>query len=94
MKVLCVYDKYLWKHYPNQLIKRYVLEIEFHSMLNFCNLYAFGEYFGYKRTNLKFFRVDSIGIHCSKMHINLLKLVIATKGQVILVSETKYSKLT
>jgi hypothetical protein len=46
-------DPYLWKHCPDQMIRRCVPESEFHSILTFCHSYACGGHFGPKRTALK-----------------------------------------
>ncbi|XP_068317061.1 uncharacterized protein [Pyrus communis] len=46
-------DPYLWKYFPNQLIRRCVPESEFKSILTFCHSYACGGHFGAKRTTLK-----------------------------------------
>jgi hypothetical protein len=46
-------EPYLWKHCPDQLIRRCVPENEFHSILTFCHSYACGGHFGAKRTALK-----------------------------------------
>ncbi|CAN6692013.1 unnamed protein product [Malus baccata var. baccata] len=46
-------DPYLWKYCPDQIIRRYVHDSEFHSILSFCHTYACGGHFGTQRTTLK-----------------------------------------
>ena len=41
-------DPYLWKHCSNQIIRRCVVESEFHSTLIFCYSYTCGGHFGPK----------------------------------------------
>ena len=43
-------DPYLWKHCVDQIIRRCIVESEFHSILTFCHSYACGGHFGPKRT--------------------------------------------
>ena len=46
-------DPYLWKHCSDQIIRRCIVESEFHSILTFCHSYACGGHFGSKRTTIK-----------------------------------------
>ncbi|KAM2352076.1 hypothetical protein ACFXTH_006799 [Malus domestica] len=46
-------DPYLWKYCPDQIIRRYVHNSEFNSILAFCHNYACGGLFGTQRTTLK-----------------------------------------
>ena len=46
-------EPYLWKHCPDQVIRRCVPETEFNSILTFCHSYACGGHFGAKKTALK-----------------------------------------
>ncbi|CAN6707349.1 unnamed protein product [Malus baccata var. baccata] len=43
-------DPYLWKICSDQIVRRCVIESEFHSILNFCHSYACGGHFGTQRT--------------------------------------------
>ncbi|XP_070675706.1 uncharacterized protein [Malus domestica] len=43
-------DPYLWKICPDQIVRRCVIESEFHSILSFCHSYACGGHFGTQRT--------------------------------------------
>lgn len=43
-------DPYLWKYYPDQVMRRCVLNSEFFSILTFCHSYACRGHFGEKRT--------------------------------------------
>ena len=42
-----------WKHCSDQIIRRCVVETEFHSILTFCHSYACLGHFGPKRTAMK-----------------------------------------
>ncbi|CAN6718922.1 unnamed protein product [Malus baccata var. baccata] len=42
-------DPYLWKICPDQIVRRCVIESEFHSILSFCHSYACGGHFGTQR---------------------------------------------
>ncbi|KAM1667753.1 hypothetical protein ACFX1S_046951 [Malus domestica] len=46
-------DPYLWKYCSDQVIRRYVHESDFHSILSFCHTYACGGHFGTQRTAFK-----------------------------------------
>ncbi|CAN6562568.1 unnamed protein product [Malus baccata var. baccata] len=46
-------DPYLWKICPDQIVRRCVIESEFHSILSFCHSYACGGHFGTQRTTHK-----------------------------------------
>ncbi|CAN6691821.1 unnamed protein product [Malus baccata var. baccata] len=46
-------DPYLWKYCSDQVIRRYVHDMEFNSILTFCHTYACGGHFGTQRTALK-----------------------------------------
>ena len=46
-------DPYLWKHCSDQIIRRCVVEFEFHYILTFGHSYACGGHFGPKRTAKK-----------------------------------------
>ncbi|XP_024178805.1 uncharacterized protein LOC112184801 [Rosa chinensis] len=46
-------EPYLFKHCPDQLIRRCVPENEFQSILRFCHSYACGGHFGAKKTAAK-----------------------------------------
>ncbi|KAK9911904.1 hypothetical protein M0R45_035784 [Rubus argutus] len=48
-------DPYLWKHCPDQVIRRCVPNSEIHSILTFCHSSACGGHFGTKRTVHKVF---------------------------------------
>ncbi|KAJ9535161.1 hypothetical protein OSB04_un001760 [Centaurea solstitialis] len=43
-------EPYLWKHCPDQVIRRCVPQWEFQSVLQFCHSEACGGHFGHKRT--------------------------------------------
>ena len=50
----CVWDDpYLWKYCPDLIIRGYVHNSEFNSILAFCHSYACGGHFGTQRTTLK-----------------------------------------
>ena len=46
-------DPYLFKHCPDQVVRRCVPESEIHSILTFCHSYACGGHFGGRRTAAK-----------------------------------------
>ncbi|KAM2886687.1 hypothetical protein COP2_013742 [Malus domestica] len=46
-------DPYLWKFFPDQIVRRCVHDSEFRSILSFCHTYACGGHFGTQRTALK-----------------------------------------
>ncbi|KAM0976583.1 hypothetical protein ACFX2C_019485 [Malus domestica] len=46
-------DPYLWKFYPDQIVRQCVHDSEFRSILSFCHTYACGGHFGTQRTALK-----------------------------------------
>ncbi|CAN6583472.1 unnamed protein product [Malus baccata var. baccata] len=46
-------DPYLWKHCPDQILRRCVHDSEFHSILTFCHTYACEGHFGTQRTTHK-----------------------------------------
>ncbi|KAI3748436.1 hypothetical protein L6452_11499 [Arctium lappa] len=46
-------EPYLWKHCPDQVIRRCVPQDEFQSVLRFCHSQACGSHFGHKRTYRK-----------------------------------------
>ncbi|CAN6697951.1 unnamed protein product [Malus baccata var. baccata] len=46
-------DPYLWKYFPDQVIRRCVHDSEFNAILTFCHTYACGGHFGTQRTALK-----------------------------------------
>ena len=71
-------DPYLLKHCSDQIIKRCIVESEFHSILTFCHSYACGGHFGPKRTAMKV--LDS-GFY-SKIHTSFANHVIGAKEQV------------
>jgi hypothetical protein len=43
-------DPYLWKHCPDQVIRRCVPQVEFQSVMQFCHSEACGGHFGHNRT--------------------------------------------
>lgn len=49
-------DPYLFKHCPDQVIRRCIPECEFHSILTFCHSYACGGHFGGRKTAAKVFQ--------------------------------------
>ena len=46
-------DPYLWEHCSDQIIRRCVVDSEFHYILTFYHSYACGGHFGPKRTAMK-----------------------------------------
>ncbi|CAN6547337.1 unnamed protein product [Malus baccata var. baccata] len=54
-------DPYLWKICPDQIVRRCVIESEFHSILSFCHSYACGGHFGTQRPAHK---VLECGFYC------------------------------
>ncbi|KAM2187666.1 hypothetical protein ACFX1X_029933 [Malus domestica] len=46
-------DPYLWKFFPDQIVRKCVHESDFHSILSFCHTFACGGHFGTQRTTLK-----------------------------------------
>ena len=43
-------EPYLWKHCPDQVIRRCVPQQEFQSVLQFCHSSSYGGHFGHKMT--------------------------------------------
>ena len=46
-------DPFLYNHFPDRIIKRYVLEEEVTSILNHCDLSPYGSHFRANRTAIK-----------------------------------------
>jgi len=43
-------EPYLFKYYPDQIVRRCLPEDEHHSVLTFCHEFVCGEYFGPRKT--------------------------------------------
>jgi len=67
-------DPYLFKHCPDQVIRRYIPENEIHNVLTFCHSYACGGHFGGRRTTAK---VLQSGFHWPTLFLDAHRLCLA-----------------
>ena len=68
-------DPYLFKHCPDQVVRRCVPESEIHSILTFCHCYACGGHFGGRRIAAKVLQSGFFGPLCLEMLTNSVLLV-------------------
>jgi hypothetical protein len=54
-------DPYLFKYFPDQIIRRCVPEPNQSSVISFCHDHACGGHFSAKKTTAKIFSADFIG---------------------------------
>ena len=73
-------DPYLFKVFPNQIIRRCVPEEKFSSILLFCHTQACGGYFGSKKTTAKCCNVNFTGLPYLEMCMNFVLHVIDANG--------------
>ena len=66
----------LYKHFADQVIRRYVPEDESGSILNHYHTLSCGGHFGGQRIEKRYFNQVSIGLACSRMLTNLYLPVI------------------
>ncbi|KAM1695946.1 hypothetical protein ACFXTN_027529 [Malus domestica] len=60
-------DPYLWKICPDQIVRRCVIESEFHSILSFCHSMHVVDTLAHNAQRIRFLNVVFIGLHCLKM---------------------------
>jgi len=75
-------NAYLFKHYPDQAVRRCVPKSEIHNTLTFCHSYACGGHFGGRRTAGKVLKVGSFGQLCTMMLTDLILLMSVVNVQV------------
>jgi hypothetical protein len=84
---LCKYyfwdTPYLWKFCVDQVVRRCVLQDEFHSILTFCHSYSYGRHFGEKKRPTRYLKVVFIGLLFLRMHITFANHVKNTNEHVI-----------
>jgi hypothetical protein len=73
----------------DQVVRRYVPQDEFHSILTFYHSHSCGGHFGAKRTAHKVLKSVSIGLLFLKMHITSANHVRNAKEQVISIIRIK-----
>ena len=72
-------EPYLWKHYSEQVIRKYVCETEFTFIPIFYHTIAYEGHFQQKEQPLRYLRAVFISHHCLRMYISFVDHMIIVR---------------